>query len=64
MFGTTLTLAAGSLFALSFAAPVRNRAAIANPVVARSAQIMFGGDGSVADGWPTQSQWMPFAQAW
>ena len=55
-------LAACSLFSLSLATPIRKIAA--DPVVARDAYIMFGGDGTVASGWPSRKSWLSFSDAW
>ncbi|KAF3037645.1 hypothetical protein E8E12_005551 [Didymella heteroderae] len=62
MVSNSSFIAVCSIFALSFAAPVRNVAARA--IVARDTYIMFGGDGSTATGWPSRSQWLSWDKAW
>ncbi|KAF1926360.1 uncharacterized protein M421DRAFT_422704 [Didymella exigua CBS 183.55] len=62
MVVTTSLIAACSIFALSFAAPIHNAASRA--IVARDAYIMFGGDGTMALGWPSQKQWLSWDDAW
>ncbi|CAO2652830.1 Nn.00g022410.m01.CDS01 [Neocucurbitaria sp. VM-36] len=64
MCGTTFLFAAGSVFALSFAAPLRLKTIFLGDLVARDTYVMFGGDGSADAGWPTRSDWMPFEEAW
>ncbi|OSS47627.1 hypothetical protein B5807_07263 [Epicoccum nigrum] len=62
MVATSSFVAACSLFALSFATPIGNTAA--DSVMARGAYIMFGGDGTVARGWPSRKSWLSFRDAW
>jgi hypothetical protein len=62
MVATSSFLAACNLFALSFASPVGKTAA--GSVVARGAYVMFGGDGTVAKGWPSRKSWLSFRDAW
>ncbi|KAH6612106.1 hypothetical protein C7974DRAFT_91334 [Boeremia exigua] len=63
MVATTSFVAACSIFALSFAAPISKNVAIQS-VAARGAYIMFGGDGSQATGWPSRKSWLSFDSAW
>ena len=65
MFTTSYIIAASQLFALAFGAPLMN----ANPkqarsLVERTAFQVFGGDGTPAQGWPQESQWKSFEDAW
>lgn len=62
MVATTSVIAACSIFALSLAAPLRNAAFRA--IVARDTYIMFGGDGTMATGWPSRKQWLSWDDAW
>lgn len=62
MVATSSFLATCSLFALSFATPIGKTAA--DSVVARGAYVMFGGDGTVAKGWPSRKSWLSFRNAW
>lgn len=64
MLTTTLILAAGSLTALSNAAPVQHGTSSPTVLAARAAYITFGGDGSMSAGWPTQDEWISFKEAW
>ena len=63
MFTSTSLVAASSIFALSFAAPTRNNATT-HVMVARASYVMYGGDGSMAAGWPSQNSWLSFEDAW
>ncbi|RFU26165.1 hypothetical protein B7463_g10163, partial [Scytalidium lignicola] len=67
MLSTPFILAAGSLFTLISGAPVpsllsrRSLADVASsPLEARDIvdYIVFGGEGSVSEGWPSQDQWV------
>ncbi|KAF2996688.1 hypothetical protein E8E13_004729 [Curvularia kusanoi] len=63
MVVTASFVAACSLFALSFAAPIHHT----DPdraINARGTYVMFGGDGSMADGWPARKSWMSWDKAW
>lgn len=59
MIATKLLLAASSIFSLALAAPVV-------PLSRRAAQqySVFGGDGSMIQGWPAVSQWLDFESLW
>ena len=63
MVTTTSFVAACSILALSFAAPIRNNVAT-RAVTERGAYIMFGGDGTLATGWPSRKSWLSFDDAW
>ncbi|KAF9694244.1 hypothetical protein EKO04_007773 [Ascochyta lentis] len=63
MVTSTSFIAACSIFALSFAAPIRNNV-VTRALVARDAYIMFGGDGTMATGWPSRKSWLNFDDAW
>jgi hypothetical protein len=64
MSSTTFTFAASSILALTHAIPLQSIPAVPNTLVARGAYTVYGGDGSMAAGWPKQSEWMPFDEAW
>ncbi|KAF1843391.1 uncharacterized protein K460DRAFT_315664, partial [Cucurbitaria berberidis CBS 394.84] len=64
MFGPTFIFAASSIFALSFAAPLRLDVVPPNDLVGRDTYVMLGGDGSMNAGWPSRSDWMSFEKAW
>lgn len=63
MVSSPVFVAACSLFALSFAAPVRTNV-VSRSMVARDAYIMFGGDGTTTTGWPSRKSWLNFEDAW
>lgn len=65
MFTASYIVAASQLFALAFGAPLMT----ANPkqarsLVERAAYTVFAGDGTPAQGWPQESQWKSFEDAW
>jgi hypothetical protein len=66
MFSKPLTVAASSMFALSYAFPLFSfsNSAIPNTLAVRDTYTTFGGDGSMAAGWPHQNEWLPFDKAW
>lgn len=55
-------LAASSIFGLSQAAPLSSFSNVARSLVARdgTAYKVYGGDGSLAKGWPSSSDWVEF----
>jgi len=59
MFASTLLLAASSIFSLALGAPIV-------PLSRRAAQqySVFGGDGSMMQGWPAKNQWLEFEPLW
>lgn len=63
MLTSTSFVAALSIFTLSFAAPIRNVVST-HTLLARNVYIMFGGDGSLATGWPSRKSWLSFDDAW
>lgn len=65
MSAIPLILAAGSLPALIFGAPVPSFPSSSTAAVhsfakreSASAYTVFGGDGDVSDGWPSMSDWV------
>ena len=64
MISTTFTFAASSILALAHAIPLSSTPAGPSTLVARGTYTTYGGDGSMAAGWPKQSEWMPFDEAW
>ncbi|ORY10318.1 hypothetical protein BCR34DRAFT_588659 [Clohesyomyces aquaticus] len=58
-------VAASSILALAFAAPVTRPLPIpARSLVERATYAVFGGDGSTGAGWPKQGDWMDFESLW
>jgi hypothetical protein len=57
-------LAAGSFIALCSAVPLHFDVITSTTLAARAAYVAFGGNGSMAAGWPKQSEWMSFDDAW
>lgn len=51
-------VAASQLFAVAFGAP------LSRSLMARRAYQVFGGDGTVAQGWPAEDQWASFDEIW
>lgn len=65
MYAASYIVAASQLFALAFGAPLlSSNAQQARSLVERAAYKVFGGDGSVAQGWPAESEWVAFEDAW
>ncbi|KAF2271497.1 uncharacterized protein EI97DRAFT_428155 [Westerdykella ornata] len=56
MYTTSLLLAASSIASLAFAAPVVRRQA--------TSYQLFGGDGSLTQGWPSTDDWLCFDELW
>lgn len=62
---TATSVAASQLFALALGAPLlQNPAKAARSLEERSAYKVFGGDGTVAQGWPQESEWKSFDDMW
>jgi hypothetical protein len=59
MIASSFFLAASSLLPLALGAPVTS-------LVGRGATNyqVFGGDGTMVQGWPSSSQWLKFEQLW
>lgn len=64
--GTSVVIAASSILALVLGAPIpRNDATAVRSLAERAVSYtVFSGDGSTAQGWPAQSNWLPFNQSW
>ncbi|KAI4943689.1 hypothetical protein J4E86_009654 [Alternaria arbusti] len=60
----TSIFAASSFIAFGYAFPLYSRVATSTTLAPRAAYITFGGDGSAAAGWPKQSEWKSFEDAW
>lgn len=58
---TSFLLAASGLLALTSGAPVGTRS---TSLVERSDYTIFAGDGTERTGWPKQSHWMKFEDAY
>ncbi|KAF2469671.1 uncharacterized protein BDR25DRAFT_228610 [Lindgomyces ingoldianus] len=63
MVASSFIIAASSIFALSFGAPVTRSQAIRS-LVERGTYAVFGGDGSTTAGWPKQSDWKTLDKLW
>ncbi|KAF2684593.1 hypothetical protein K458DRAFT_404189 [Lentithecium fluviatile CBS 122367] len=64
-FSASYIIAASQLFAVAFGAPLfKADAQSARSLVARAAYKVFGGDGTVAQGWPSEDQWASFEEIW
>ena len=61
---TTSILAASSFIALGYAFPHHFHVARSTALAPRADYITFGGDGSMSAGWPKQTEWMSFDDAW
>ena len=61
---TTSILAASSFIALGCAFPHHFHVARSTALAPRADYITFGGDGSMSAGWPKQTEWMSFDDAW
>lgn len=66
MIGTSFLLAASSLLAVTYSAPISQRSNAAAPrsLVARGSYAIFGGDGTETAGWPKEADFMKFDDAW
>ncbi|KAF2877377.1 hypothetical protein BDV95DRAFT_144631 [Massariosphaeria phaeospora] len=66
MIALSSLIAASSLFGLSISAPLpRSNTAAARSLVDRAVSYtVFGGDGSTQSGWPAESDWLSFEDAW
>ena len=64
--GPSFIIAASSMLALALGAPVpRSHAKAIRSLAERDfSYTVFSGDGSTAQGWPAESAWMSFADAW
>ncbi|KAI4955121.1 hypothetical protein J4E91_000977 [Alternaria rosae] len=60
----TSILTASSFIAVASAFPLYNHVGASTTLASRAAYITFGGDGSIAAGWPKQSEWKSFEDAW
>ncbi|KAI4662440.1 uncharacterized protein J4E79_004730 [Alternaria viburni] len=60
----TSIFAASSFIAFGTAFPLYSRVATSTTLAPRAAYTTFGGDGSTAAGWPRQSEWKSFEDAW
>jgi hypothetical protein len=65
MFSASYIIAASQLFAVAFGAPLLTASPKhARSLVERAAFKTFGGDGTPAQGWPQESEWVSFEDAW
>ncbi|KAJ4292092.1 hypothetical protein N0V90_009991 [Kalmusia sp. IMI 367209] len=65
MYAASYIIAASQLFALAFGAPLLSSSPKqARSLVERAAYKVFGGDGTPAQGWPQDSEWVAFEDAW
>ncbi|CAG5149603.1 uncharacterized protein ALTATR162_LOCUS2405 [Alternaria atra] len=60
----TSILTASSFIALGHAVPLHFHVATSTTLAPRAAYVTFGGDGSMSAGWPKQTEWMSFDDAW
>ncbi|CAN9086399.1 unnamed protein product [Alternaria alternata] len=60
----TYILATSSFIALGYAFPHHFHVARSTALAPRADYITFGGDGSMSAGWPKQTEWMSFDDAW
>lgn len=65
MLSASYIVAASQLFAVAFGAPLMTaNTKQARSLVERAAFKVFGGDGTPAQGWPQESEWKSFEDAW
>lgn len=65
MYTASSIVIASQLLATVSAAPLlSNTGKLSRSLVERSAYKVFGGDGTPAQGWPQESEWLPFEKAW
>jgi hypothetical protein len=64
--GPSFIIAASSMLALALGAPIpRSNAKTVRSLAERdTSYTVFSGDGSTAQGWPAESAWMSFEDAW
>jgi hypothetical protein len=65
LFSASYIIAASQLFAVAFGAPLlKADSKTARSLVARAGYKVFGGDGTPAQGWPSESEWASFEEIW